>query len=354
MDFLTYKIALSYNEYIGPQRYKQILNIGLGEFFSLTYKEQMEYLKIKTEKATPFFKNMLIEAEKIEKICKKEGIKIIEIESELYPPTLRNIDDAPFLIYMLGEFNYSIKLLAIVGTRHPTEEAKEINEYFTREIVSYGIGIVSGLAKGHDSIAHKTAIENDGYTIAVMGGGVDVVYPISNINLYKEIKQKGCIISEKPPGTYPLKQNFPLRNRIISGLSCGVFVIQAPEKSGSLITAKYAEVQSRDVYTIPGNINAPFYSGNNHLIQKGAKIVISPEDIVIDILGKKAEKIKKLETENISIEEKNILSLLKNEIHIDELIYKSKLPLEKVNHILSILEIKGYIREYPGGFYKRI
>ncbi|MEJ5284627.1 MAG: DNA-processing protein DprA [Brevinematales bacterium] len=351
---LIYKIALSYNEYIGPKRYKEITKYGLDNFFSLNYKEQMEFLKIKTEKAIPFFKNMLIEAEKIEKISKKEGIKIIEIESELYPPLLKNIEDAPFLIYMLGEFNYSIKLLAIVGTREPTEDAKMINEYFTREIVSYGIGIVSGLAKGHDGIAQKTAIENDGWTVAVLGGGVDVIYPLSNSTIYHQIRKKGCIISEYPPGTYPLKQNFPLRNRIISGLSSGVFVIQAPEKSGSLITAQYAESQGRELYTIPGNVLDPSYSGNNHLIQKGAKIVVSPEEIVFDILGKPVKKVQPTSHTNLSKEEEKILSLINKETHLDEIIIKTKMPLEKINHLLTILEIKGFLEEFPGGFYRKV
>ncbi|MCX7820539.1 MAG: DNA-processing protein DprA [Brevinematales bacterium] len=352
---LIYKLALSYNEYIGPKRYKEIKNYGLNDFFSLNYQEQMQFLKIKTEKAIPFFKNMLIEAEKIEKICKKESIKVIEIESETYPPLLREIEDAPFLIYMLGDFNYSIKPLAVVGTRNPTEDAKLINEYFTREIVSYGIGIVSGLAKGHDGIAQKIAIENDGWTVAVVGGGVDVIYPLSNASLYHQIKKKGCIISEYTPGTYPLKQNFPLRNRIISGLSCGVFVIQAPEKSGSLITAQYAELQGRELYTIPGNVIDPSYSGNNHLIQRGAKIVVSPEEIVFDILGKKAQKIiNKKEEHLLSQEEKQLLSLINKEAHFDEIVIKSKMLPERLNHILTLLELKGYLEECAGGFYRRL
>ncbi len=352
MDELIYKLALSYNTYIGARRYSQIVKFGLKEFFSLSTKEQLEFLKIKTEKAVSLFKNMLFEGEKIYKICTKENIKIIEIENPLYPEVLKRIDDPPFIIYVLGNFNYSIKLLAIVGTRKATDDAKRINEYFTRELVSYGIGIVSGLARGHDSIAQRVALENDGYTVAVVGGGVDVIYPLENKFLYEQIKKKGCIISEYPPGTYPLRQNFPQRNRIISGLSCGVFVIQAPERSGALITANYAEAQGKEIYTIPGNVLDPAYQGTNQLIQRGAKVVISPEEIAKDILGNNLQKKEKKEIDELSVEEKEILAILHSEAHFDEIAFKTKKPPEKLLHLLTMLEIKGYVKEYPGNYYR--
>ncbi|MGC8765906.1 MAG: DNA-processing protein DprA [Brevinematia bacterium] len=355
MEELIYKLALSYNPYIGPKRYNQIVTtIGLKDFFSLPTEKKMSFLKIKIEKAKSVFKNMLFEGEKIYRICENENIKIIEIESPLYPPQLKKIEDAPFLLYFLGNFNYSMKLLAIVGTREATEEAKRINEYFTAELVSYGIGIVSGLARGHDSISQRVALENDGYTVAVVGGGVDVIYPIENTALYNQIKQKGCIVSEYPPGSYPLKQNFPLRNRIISGLSCGVFVVQAPEKSGALITAKYAEAQGREIYTIPGNVLDPSYSGTNKLIQKGARVVVTPEEIAIDILGKNSRKKEKVNIEekaSLSLEEKEVLGFIQKVIHFDEIAAKAKIQPARLIHILTMLEIKGYISEYPGNFY---
>jgi len=357
MEEIIYKLALSSNTYIGPKRYNEIKNkIGIRDFFSLSPEEQVEFLNIRADNAENVFKNMLFEGEKIYKICQKDGIKIIEIESQFYPQNLKNIDDAPFLLYMAGEFNYSIKLLAVVGTREATQEAIKINEYFVRELVDYGIGIVSGLARGHDGVAQKAALERDGYTLAVLGGGVDVIYPKENANLYKQIKQKGCIISEYPPGVYPLKQNFPLRNRIISGLSDAVFVIQAPEKSGSLITAKYAEAQGREVYTIPGNVSDSMYTGTNRLIQNGVKVVISPEEIAMDLIGireKKRNIASYVSLEDLTIEERKILEELNREKHFDEIVSETKISPPRLVHILTMLEIKGYIVEFPGNFYKQ-
>lgn len=355
MKDLIYYMALSSNSYIGPRRYIMIKErLGLDNFFSLSTREQMEFLGIRSDRAVSEFERMLIEGERIYKLCNKLGIKTIRLEDETYPSLLKEIEDPPFLLYMYGNLNHSIKKLAIVGTRHPTKEAIEVNKYFTRELVNYGVGIVSGLARGHDGIAQKTALENDGYTIAVVGGGVDVIYPLENKNLYYQIKEKGCIISEYPPATYPLKQNFPLRNRIISGISNGVFVVQAPEKSGALITANYAEAQGRDVYTIPGNPLDPSYAGTNRLIQMGVKVVISPEDIVSDLLGKDAKKrVSQLSVKSdLSEEELGIISHLKDETHIDEIVSRTKMPQNKVLRLLTLLEVRGYVTQLPGGYYR--
>jgi DNA processing protein len=354
LDEIIYVLALSSNSYIGPKRYTTIKNsLGLKDFFSLSAKEQMEFLKIRSAKAVPEFERMLFEGEKILKVCNKIGIKFVRIEDEFYPPALKEIEDPPFLLYYLGHFNHSIKKIAVIGTRHPSKEAIEINKYFSREFVSYGIGVVSGLARGHDSIAQRTVVENDGYTIAVMGGGVDVIYPLENKNLYYQIREKGCIVSEYPPGTYPLKQNFPLRNRIISGLSDAVLVLQAPEKSGTLITVECAQRQNRDVYTIPGNTLDPLYRGSNKLIQNGAKIALTPEDIVFDLLGKDAKKIRNIKNDlSLSDEEKLILKSISKETHIDDLIEKSGISQQNLLRILTLLEIRGYVEQLPGGFYR--
>ncbi len=356
MDELVYYAALSYNESIGPRRYDKIrLEFpDLKSFFDLKPGEMMGFLGIKNEEHIQFFKDMLPRGEKIVEICGKKNIQMIARESTLYHPRLKEIPDAPFLYYQIGQMNYSVKMIAIVGTRSVTPEAASINEYMTKELVSYNIGIVSGMAKGHDSIAQRTALSNDGFTAAVLGSGIDVVYPAEHRELYHEICRKGAVISEYPPGAASLKSHFPLRNRVISGLADAVLIIQAPEKSGALITANYAEAQGRELYAVPGNPIEPKNKGSNALIQKGARIALSPEEIVLDILGRKAKKINKIpqaEIDNLSREEKLVLEHLSGETLFDDLIGLTGLELPRLNHILTMMEMRGLVTQYPGRIY---
>lgn len=358
IDELIYYTALSYNDYIGPKRFLKIKeNFNkLEDFFQLSSIEQMDFIGLKNPESQKKFDSMLTEGERIITVCHKKGIKIISAEDPVYPPKLHLIPDPPFLFYQLGEINYSSKLIAIVGTREVSPEAVLINQHFAKDLISYNIGIISGLAKGHDMIAQKTAIDNEGYTIAVLGSGVDVIYPKESKELYLEIKVKGALISEYPPGSLPLPQYFPYRNRIISGLSDAVLVIQAPEKSGALITAKYAEIQGKDLYVVPGNPTAEKYAGSNKLIQNGAKMALNPEDIAIDLLGKKAEKIKKLNISNlpdITKEEKIVLQNLNTETYIDDITELTGLSISQLNHILTKLEIRGLVIQYPGRYYMK-
>jgi len=211
----------------------------------------------------------------IEEIC---------MESEDYPEQLRNIYDLPVKLYVLGNKELlKQKSIAIVGSRDATEYGKKVALQFSKELSDCGINIISGLALGIDTCAHLGTLYQDciGKTIAVLGSGLDEIYPKQNIKLAKQIiKSGGCIITEYPLGTKPQKMNFPARNRIVSGISKGIIVIEAKEKSGTLITVDFALEQGRDVFVVPGNINSVNSIGTNQLLKQGAKLVTTYEDIL--------------------------------------------------------------------------
>lgn len=214
-------------------------------------------------------------------------IEEISIESEEYPEQLREIYDAPLKLYVLGNKEILKQSgIAIVGSRNATEYGKKVALQFSKDLSRKGINIISGLALGIDTSAHLGTLNSNsiGKTIAVLGGGLDEIYPKQNVELAKQIiKNGGCIISEYPLETKPEKLHFPQRNRIISGLSKGVLIVEASEKSGSLITADFALEQGRDVFAVPGNISSSTSFGTNNLIKQGAKLVTSYEDILIEI-----------------------------------------------------------------------
>lgn len=245
-----YLAALSWNDAIGPKRFFNILNEcpSLQDYFQLDINDRLRIAGVKGDKQRDLFEKMDEEGERIVRICERDQIKMIAINDPDYPPKLKMIPDPPPVIYVRGQINYSMPMIAIVGTRRYTPEGENINHFFSRELVEYNIGIVSGLAIGHDSIAQRTVIDNNGYTIAVLGSGIDVIYPPENRKLYHDIVETGAVVSEYPPEVQPDRWRFPLRNRIISGLSDGVLLIEAPERSGALITCKYAREQDKEVF----------------------------------------------------------------------------------------------------------
>ena len=235
-------------------------------------------------------------------------------------------------------------------------EAAQINEYFTKEFIGNGIGIVSGMARGHDFIAHKTALNCNGFTAAVLGCGIDGVYPAEHRALFDKICSRGAVISEYPPGTPALKTHFPLRNRIISGLAEAVLLVQAPQKSGALITAGYAKTQGRKLYVIPGSPLDEKNRGSNTLIRSGARIALDPMDIIIDILGPVSEKIRPSGPgmPGLSPEYKIVLEkLAPGETPIDSLIALTGIGYSRLNHLLTMMEMEGLVDQYPGRVYKR-
>lgn len=216
----------------------------------------------------------------------KNNINLITIFDKSYPEKLRNIYDPPLVLYAKGNINLLNRLgIAIVGCRLSTNYGNNISTQFSYILSKYNINVISGLARGIDASSHKGAIKANGNTIAVVGSGLDIIYPYENKYLFTEIIEKGgLIISEYVPGTKPISKNFPQRNRIISGISNGVLVVEAKEKSGSLITAEFALEQGREVYAVPGNINSMNSVGTNELIKQGAKMVTSVSEILEDFL----------------------------------------------------------------------
>jgi len=243
-----------------------------------------------------------------------------------------------------------------VGTRRATVYGKLTARRLARDLAREGVTVVSGMARGIDTEAHRGALEAGGRTIAILGCGVDIVYPPENRGLMEEIIKKGAVISEFSLGEEPEAPHFPQRNRIISGLSKGVLVVEAPLKSGALITANFALDQGRDVFAVPGNINSPNSHGTNQLIKEGAKLVESMEDVLEELNFSELAQLKKekIKAENLSLssEEKKIFNLLKEEpSHIDLLVKLSRFPASKVGELLMRLQIKSLVRELPGKLF---
>ncbi|HHV29858.1 MAG TPA: DNA-protecting protein DprA [Clostridium sp.] len=293
----------------------------------------------------------------------KNDIKIITLEDELYPLYLKNIYDPPVVLYMKGAIQAEEKYLAVVGSRRATSYGLDMAKKISYELAGYGITVVSGMARGIDSFAHKGALEAKGRTIAVLGCGLDIVYPYENKKLMESIVENGACLSEYLPGTTPVAGNFPARNRIISGISLGVIVIEAGERSGSLITANLALDQGREVFALPGNVNSMNSTGTNKLIKEGAKIVTGIDDILEELnICFTEEKIKDFFTKNLKDDrlfmgldddEKKVAECLKLEsMHIDVIARKTGFSIQLVNSILIMLELKGVVEQLPGKIFK--
>ena len=300
---------------------------------------------------------------KVEKelsLLEEVGGKVMTMKDASYPKRLKEIYDPPPVLYVRGELREEDELaVAIVGSRKTTPYGKWMTEKMGQELARHGITIVSGMARGIDSHAHWGALSGGGRTIAVLGSGVDVVYPPENRNLYKRIIDQGAVLSEFPMGSPPEGGHFPKRNRIISGLSIGVVVVQAGMESGSLITANYALEQGREVFAVPGNVGSDSSRGTHHLIKDGAKLVESSEDILEEVLPQwRRERETPQDVErpvrDLS-EEENVLyeQLGETPLHIDVLIRESQFDPGKVSSILLNLELKGLISQWPGKCFSK-
>lgn len=313
-------------------------------------------------------------------LVEKYRVELITLNDPMYPQILKNSCYAPPLLFAKGNFvkedNFSI---AIVGTRQTTQYGRFVCERLCTDFSKMGITVVSGMAQGIDSIAHKAAIKNGGRTIAVLGNGLDICYPAGNVQLMQEIIENGVIFSEYPMGTTPEKGNFPVRNSIIAGLSLGVVIVEAPEQSGSLITAACALEDNKHVYAVPGDINRKNSEGTNALIKQGAMLITSAYDVIEDLshllralvsdstLSESIEKKNNVDKKNIanfstsdnflSDEERVIFEIIRlqpggfNEIRAAA---SPKISIGKLSALLVSLEVKGVITQLPGGIYSAI
>lgn len=288
-----------------------------------------------------------------EKIVDK-GIEVLTWDDQNYPRKLLEIDQPPPVLYSRGKLKSEDDwAIAIVGTRRMTVYGRQVTQDLGTILAAKGVTVVSGLARGIDSIAHNAALDAGGRTLAVLGCGVDIIYPPENRKLYERILESGAVISEYPPGTFPESSNFPPRNRIISGLSQATVVVEAGETSGALITASFAANQGREVFAVPGNILAPQSMGCNRLIRDGARILLNPND-VLEMLNLGA--IGEYKQARLLIPENEVESLmikiLENEpLNIDEIQMRSGLPIDKVSASLVMMELKGMVKQMDGMNY---
>lgn len=287
------------------------------------------------------------------------GISLLSIDDESYPASIKQFSDAPFVLYVKGEIQAEDKYaIGVVGSRAATAYGRLVAEKMSFRLAKYGLTIVSGMAKGIDSLSHKGALNAGGRTIAVLGSGLDVPYPHSNKKLMDSIASSGAVVSEFPFGTAPLRENFPRRNRIISAMSLGVLVVEAAVDSGSLITVRYALEQGRDVFAVPGNITSRNSRGTNDLIKNGAKLVDSAEEIINELKPqiKGALKEDRIVFEErlpeMSDEEKAMFECLTNEPkQVDLIIRESKMATGRALSTLLGLELKGVARQTEGKCY---
>jgi DNA processing protein len=296
----------------------------------------------------------------------REGCRFLVRGSPGYPPMLEEIYNPPLVLYARGNLDaLDLPCISIVGTRRPTIYGLQMAQGLATDLGSRKIGIVSGLARGIDAAAHRGCIEGGGITIAVLGCGIDIVYPREHGQLTRKVLEKGLLLTEFPPGTSPSPQNFPIRNRIISGLTLGSIIIEASEYSGSLITARLAMEQNREVFALPGNLTSPQSFGPNFLIKQGAKLVQSWRDVIEELpaeirqetlMNEDCRPSTKPELGILSDDENRLLELLKMDetMQFDTLCRLSNLSVSRLSDLLLSLEMNGRIRQLPGNLYVKI
>jgi len=319
------------------------------------YLETYHYRNRKGQGEVPC-DNLVRKAESLIESCREQGIKIIAFDDPEYPENLRRVPGCPRVLFVRGCLFPSDRIaVAIVGTRKPTGVGKSIAVEIATELAAAGVTIVSGLAYGIDTCVHKAALTARGRTVACLGQGVDQVYPKSNWALYDDIPSAGALVSEYLPGTGPKPWHFPERNRLISGLSLGVVVIEAGQRSGALITADWALKQGRPVMAVPGSVRSNASQGANRLIQEGAYLVTCAED-VLSFLRKDNEYVPQPEvdesTQNLTLEESLVLNCLTQWESIEDICDNlNQVPVYRIMSLLSSLEVKGFVKSLSGGKY---
>ncbi len=295
-----------------------------------------------------------VDLDKVWAKLEAQGIKILTWEDDAYPQRLKEIDQPPPVLYIRGEYlPDDLFAVAIVGTRRVTAYGRQITEELSAFLAANGITVISGLARGVDAVAHQTALKAGGRTISVLGSGVDKIYPPEHRALAEKMMERGAIISDYAPGTPPDASNFPPRNRIISGLSLAVVVIEAGETSGALITAEFAAEQGREIFAVPGSILAPQSKGTNKLIQNGALPLLSVNDLMqaLDLTraGEQKAARKIIPADETEARLMNVLG--EEPLHVDEIRNQTELPIEKVSATLALMELKGMVRQVGGMNY---
>jgi len=368
-------ISLNMTPQIGPRAATKLLEkFGSAENVFHAQRRELESLRLRPESIESILKREFHEKAEVELSKVKEiGGDVLNLDDGSYPYLLREIADPPITLYVKGDWQacFDAPCVAVVGSRRCSTYGENASQMLARDLAANGICIVSGLARGIDSAAHRGAIQAKGRTVAVMGTGIGQIYPKDNAKLVDEILDTGgAIVSQFPLDTPPLSENFPYRNRIISGLSLGVLLVEASERSGSLITARLAMEQNREVLAVPGNITSKNSFGTNYLIKSGAKLVQQWQDVVSElpseisaailppeIDGKKVNENKQSELvpAGLTGEERKVWQSLSPDetMHVDVLLEKSGLSFGDLNAALLGLEMRELVRTLPGKHYAR-
>lgn len=361
MNKCKYWVGLSLVAGVGPIRLKRLVeHFGSPERAWKASKEELKVVPgINSKQVQEILKTRVsVDLERFLRYCKEEEIHLLTPEDSEFPANLRHIFDPPPVIYYRGTLMAEdVFSVAIVGSRKMTAYGRRVTRKLARDLVVKGFTIVSGMALGIDGVAHQAALEAGGRTIAVLGSGLNQIYPREHTQLYHEIIRSGVVLSTYPPETFPEKGHFPARNRIISGLSLGTVVVEAGKRSGALITADQALEQNREIFAVPGSIFNNQSHGTNALIQKGAKLITSAQDIS-DELGELAEfacqrelsdgrSVEKLPA--ITLVQTQVLSILEGgEVGFDQLLEQTQISVSELNAVLLELELMGLIFQEPG------
>jgi len=356
-EHLKYWLALLRTPGVGSKTFVNLLDSLLPHQIFSQSRSALTALKLK-DKSIDFIKSPdwnLIETD-LTWLNQPEN-DIVTLCDPLYPPLLKEIASPPPLLFTRGNKNLlTQRQIAIVGSRNPSSIGKQTAIDFSHSLTQHGFTITSGLALGIDAASHEGALNAKGHTIAVTGTGLDRVYPARNKNLATDIANTGLLISEFPPGTSAKANHFPRRNRIISGLCIGLLVVEAAKRSGSLITARMALEENREVFAIPGSIHNPLSRGCNALIKEGAKLVENTQDI-FEELGEYNQQSTEYEQKNtqstLDLEQQNLLNLIMfSPTSVDYLVQESGLSAEIISSMLLMLELQGYIANAPGGYIR--
>ncbi len=351
-----YWVAFNLVKGIGAVRFRRLLN----QFDSLeeAWQAPLDSLRA-VGLSSKHLENLLqirtqVDVDRYWDTLQSKDIQVLTWLDEQYPRLLREIDQSPPVLYVRGGLNISDEIaVAVVGTRRVTKYGRQVAEEIAIGLAQNGVTVVSGLARGVDSIAHQAALEAGGRTIAVLGSGVDKIYPPEHRRLAERIIAQGALLSDYPPGTQPDATNFPPRNRIISGLSLAVVVVEAGEKSGALITASFAADQGRDVFAVPGYIHAPQSLGTNRLIQKGAYPYMGVADLLetLNLTVRVQQNFARQSLPTDANEARLLEQLSDQPMHVDELARLCAMPVAQVSSILAMLELKGLARAVGGMSY---
>jgi DNA processing protein len=355
-DPRAYWVGLNLVKGIGSVRFRMLLE-AFGDAQSAWGASSEAWLQVGlSQKVADSFQRVRkgVSLDQVWERIQNLGVSVLTWEDEAYPRRLKEIDQPPPVLYVRGtlipEDEWAV---AIVGTRRLTAYGRQVAEEVATTLAHNGVTVVSGLARGVDSIAHQSALNAGGRTLAVLGNGVDQVYPPENRRLADQVMAHGALVSDYPLGTQPDGINFPPRNRIISGLSIAVIVVEAGETSGALITATFAAEQGRDVFAVPGNINAPQSKGTNRLIRDGAQPLLGPQD-VLEALN--LTRVTEHQAVRVALPadpvERRLFQLLSQEpMHVDEIRSQTDMPIAAVSAALAMMELKGMVRQVGGMNY---